>query len=91
MGCRTTGDLVSVSGTTLSESSCFLQAPAPSGGSQATYVKKETQYAWECIQTQCQKVLVMLLHGQASGAAAAAAGGGLSKGKDVAQTERRPM
>ncbi|KAL3138889.1 hypothetical protein ABBQ32_005714 [Trebouxia sp. C0010 RCD-2024] len=57
------------------------QAPATSNGSQATYVRKETQYAWECIQTGCQKVLVMLLHGQASGAAvAAAAAGGLSKG-----------
>ena len=56
----------------------FLQAMAASGGGQAAYVRKETQYAWECIQKECQKVLALLLHGQAPGAASA--GGAFSKG-----------
>ena len=49
-----------------------LQAPTAPPGSQATYVRKETQYAWDCIQKECQKVLTMLLQGQAPGAAAGA-------------------
>lgn len=47
-----------------------LQAPAATPGSQAAYVRKETQYAWDCIQKECQKVLTMLLQGQATGASA---------------------
>ena len=51
---------------------CIVQAPAATAGSQGTYVRKETQYAWECIQKECQKVLAMLLQGQTAGTAAGA-------------------
>lgn len=36
----------------------------------STYVWKETQYAWECIQLQCQKVLTGLLQSQTGTVAA---------------------
>ena len=49
-------------------------------------MRKETQYAWECVQKECQKVLAMLLHGQAAGAAPPAAGAA-SKGKAVHKLE----
>ncbi|KAL0041964.1 hypothetical protein WJX79_010411 [Trebouxia sp. C0005] len=39
-------------------------AAAAAPGSPTAYVRKETQYAWECIQKECQKVLAMLLQGQ---------------------------
>ena len=41
-----------------------VQAPAAVQSSPAVYVKKETQYAWECIQKECQKLLGLLLQGQ---------------------------
>ncbi len=40
------------------------QAAAAAPGNPTAYVRKETQYAWECIQKECQKVLAMLLQGQ---------------------------
>ena len=39
-------------------------AAAAAPGNPTAYVRKETQYAWECIQKECQKVLAMLLQGQ---------------------------
>ena len=45
------------------------QAAAAALGNPTAYVRKETQYAWECIQKECQKVLAMLLQGQTGAAA----------------------
>jgi len=40
------------------------QAAAAAPGNPTAYVRKETHYAWDCIQKECQKVLAMLLQGQ---------------------------
>ncbi|DBA83817.1 TPA: hypothetical protein ACH3X1_006340 [Trebouxia sp. C0004] len=59
------------------------QASAAAPGNPTAYVRKETQYAWECIQKECQKVLAMLLQGQTGAAAVSTQsdklGGWLSK------------
>ena len=47
------------------QSKDVVQILGASAGNPDVYVQKETQYAWECIQKECQKVLSILLQGQA--------------------------
>ena len=50
----------------------FMQGLVKVAGDPGSYVRKETQYAWECIQKECQKVLATLLQGQAGSATSTA-------------------
>ena len=43
----------------------FLQ---PRPGIQASNVRRDCEYAWECVQQECQKLLVDLLHASATAA-----------------------
>ena len=43
----------------------FLQ---PRPGFQASNVRRDCEYAWECVQQECQKLLVDLLHASATAA-----------------------